>query len=65
MTKKQLIKELNSFPDEMPIMICIPSIILDDGYIEETKVCHIDNVFLAHNRPAIMLDYNRYNPVDE
>jgi hypothetical protein len=60
MTKLELIEQLKEYPDNMPIMILIPSVILDDGYIEESQVRQINEVYLSDTRPAIMLDYDRY-----
>ena len=58
MTVKELRKKLAGYPDDMPVRISIPTIILDDGYVEEYKRCKVYDTSTSNNGMEVMIDYD-------
>jgi hypothetical protein len=58
LTVKELRKKLAGYPDDIPVRISIPTIILDDGYVEEYKRCKVYDTSTSNNGMEVMIDYD-------
>lgn len=64
MTIKELIEKLKDYPDTMQVLISVPNVILDDGYVDSYRLCRVDGASLSDFRPVVFIDYDRCDYVE-
>ena len=52
-----MIKELESYPDNMEIYVSIPTYICDDGYVEEYAIKPVTSLYLSDESPIIKIGW--------
>lgn len=64
MTIRELISLLQTYPENMSVAVSIPEEILDDGYVNSSRLCVVNGLWLRHDRPLLEIDYDRHNYIE-